>query len=291
MSRRSRKLNRVRKQKTEEVKKMENMKQVKGSAAEWNEIRKLPVGVLEIDHGYQRHLDMGWVKAIVGGFKPELVEVIQVSYRDGHYWVFDGQHTLTAIKEKFNDINYPVVCKVYHGLSREEESRLFYEFNTAKKKMSSAAMLKSQAIFGDEEVKGFLQHTKDAGFIIDPSKRVNCRYGIQAVKKAQTLFTRLGPDMYDRMLSLIKRTWCGEQWSVTQNMLSGVGTLLQTFGEKINDDKFIDQLKNVSENQIIKGAGRYTEESVPVAYACSLVDFYNKGLRSGKLKRVLLLED
>lgn len=285
MSKRSRRRNRTQKTMQEE-KKVEKV-----NSAVWDEMRKLPVGSLEVEPEYQRFLDMGWAKSIAANFKPELVEVLQVSYRDGHYWVFDGQHRMIGIRLKFHDGNYPVVCKVYHGLSKEKEAQLFYEINTAKKKMSAAAMLKSQACYGDAEVKSFLQHTRDAGFIIDPAKRVSCRYGIQAVKKAQTLFERLGPEMYDRMLALIKGAWNGEQWSVSQNMLSGVGKLLQTFGDKVDTDKFIRQLGNITENQIIKKAGRYVDEPVPVAYACALAELYNTGLRSGKLKRTMLLED
>jgi hypothetical protein len=46
-----------------------------------------------------------------------------------------------------------------------------------------------------------------------------------------------------------------------------------------------------TESQIIKEAGRFYEETVPVAYASALVKFYNKGLRKGRLKRSLLLDD
>lgn len=264
---------------------------VEGSTADWTEIRTLPVGTLNVDPAYQRYYHPSWSKEIAVNFTPDLMDVIHVSQRDGRYWVFDGQHRMNAIRIKFHDVSYPVVCKVYHGLTKEEEAKLFYKFNTSKKKMSAADMLKSQAVYGDEEVTAFLKHTSDAGFIIDPAKRVNCRYGIQAVKKAQTLFGRLGPELYDRMLKLLKATWNGEQWSVSQNMLGGMGAFLQAFGDKIDDDKFVSQLKNVTENQIVKEAGRFTDETVPVAYASALVNYYNKSLRSGKLKRSRLLDD
>ena len=93
------------------------------------------------------------------------------------------------------------------------------------------------------------------------------------------------------MLKVLKATWNGEQWSVSQKMLGGMGAFLQAFGDKIDDDKFISQLKNITENQIEKEAGRYADETVPVAYASALVNYYNKNLRNGKLKRSRLLDD
>lgn len=286
MSRRTRKMNRAMRQQEENKMEITN-----SNTAEWSEIRKLPVGVLEIDPSYQRDYRPEWSKEIAANFNPKLLDIIYVSYRDGRFWVFDGQHRVSGVKIKFHDSNYPMVCRVYHGMTQEDEARLFCELNTSTMKMSAAAILKSQAVYGDESVKSFLQHTKDCGFVIDPSKRVNCRYGIQAVKKAQTLFERLGPDTYDRILSLLKATWGGEQWSVSQNMLGGMGALLQTYGDKIDDVKFASQLRNITENQIVKQAGRYSDESVPVAHACALVDYYNKGMRNGKLKRSMLFED
>ena len=259
------------------------------NAAHWSEIRVLPLGSLKVDTRYQRFYEETWSRKIADEFKPVLFDTLQVSFRDGSYWVFDGQHRMNAAKMKFQDDNYPVTCKVYHGLTQEEEAKLFYEFNISKKKMSAADMLKSQAFYGEEDVQEFLTHTQNAGFIIDPAKRVNCRYGIQAVMKAKTIFERLGPETYDRMLSLLKSTWTGEKWSTSQNMLGGMGVFLKTYGDQINDEKFISQLKDVTEGMMAKESGRYTEESKGVAYASALVGFYNKGLRTGKLKLATLL--
>ena len=274
-------------------KKRFNLTRKNGSAADWTELRNLAVGVLEIDHGYQRPLNIGWAKWIASNFNPDVVNIIQVSYRDGHYYVIDGQHTITGIKLKFRDENYPVACKIYYGLDETEESKLFHDFNKQKKSISAADMLKSQAAYGDEEVRSFLDHTRDAGFIIEPGKRANCRYGIQAVKKAQTCFKTLGPEQYDRMLSLLKQTWNGEKWSVSQNMLGGMCLLLKVFGDHADDATFASQLGKVSERELLKEVSRFSDETVPVAYASAIVNLYNKGLRgkSKRLKRSMLLDD
>ena len=273
-----------------EFEQIEQIEQLK-SSADWSEIRNLPVGMLEVDPKYQRALNSSWVKEIADEFEPKLLDVIQVSYRYGHYWIFDGQHRKNAVEMKFNDPNYPVVCRVYHGLTEKDEARLFYLLNIKKKKMSSASMLKAQALYGDANVEKFLAVTKNAGFLIDSAKRVNRKYGIQAVKKAQRCFEVLGENQYERMLRLLYFTWDGEQWSIAQNMLGGMALFIQTYGDKFDDGKFVAQLQHITYGQIVKEAGRDSEESVAVAYASALVAFYNKGLRTGKLRKVLLFED
>jgi hypothetical protein len=65
------------------------------------------------DPDYQRTLDVNRVKRIVANFNPNLVNPIKVSLRNGKYYVFDGQHTLAALKMKNNNQNLLVECKVY----------------------------------------------------------------------------------------------------------------------------------------------------------------------------------
>ena len=262
------------------------------NAADWTEVRNLPVGVLEIDPEYQRTLKLWWANHIAKNFKSILLGIIYVSYRDGHYYVFDGQHRTEAVRIKFNDKNTPMTCIVYHGLTKEEEARLFTELNTASKSMSAGELLKAQTVAGEEEVISFLKHTCDAGFIIDSERRVKCKYSIQAVNKLQKCFQTLGPNDFDRMLRLLMKTWDGESWSVTLKMLGGMCLFIKTFGDQIDDQIFVKQLRLVSDMQMVKKAARFSDESIAVAYASALVEFYNSNQRGSKrLKRSRLLDD
>lgn len=255
------------------------------------EYRMIEIGKLNIDHMYQRNLVMPWAQWIADHFDPNLVETLQVSYRDGRYWVFDGQHTLTALNIKFKDKNYKVMCKVYRGLTATEEAKLFYEFNTCKRKMSAASMFKARAAYGDEEIADFLKHTLDAGFIITPGKNCNFQYGIQAVATALKSYTTLGPDGYDRVLHLLHDTWDGEQWSVSANMLNAVTLLVKTYGKKLDDKKFISKLREVTRGQLSRTMKEYDNHGASVAYAMAMLQYYNyKIVRKNRLDRVDLLD-
>lgn len=258
------------------------------------EVRVLPLGVLNIEPGYQRRLNMHWAQWIADHFKPHLVEILQVSYRDGKYWVFDGQHTMTALKIKFHNDNLPVTCKIYRGLTKEDEAQLFYDFNTATRKISSEAMIKAKNAAGDKEVRNFIFRTRDAGFIIDPDKTISCKYGIQAVTNALKCYETIGKENYSRMLNLIYATWDGERWAVSKNMLNAMAILVNVYGDKLDGSRFSKKLKTISQNNLVKKANDNRKEGrkVSVAYAMALVDFYNSGLgKERRLKNALLLDE
>ena len=64
---------------------------------------------------YQRLLRMGKVAKIAANFSEYIANEPKVSYRDGRYFVFDGQNTIEARK----------TCNVFYGLSKEHEALLF----------------------------------------------------------------------------------------------------------------------------------------------------------------------
>ena len=81
---------------------------------------------LKSKQDYQRKIDMGYVKEKIAQFDPNKVEPVHVSYRDGKYFVMDGQHTILILEGvngnkpvdiKFKLKNISVKCKLcskYH---------------------------------------------------------------------------------------------------------------------------------------------------------------------------------
>ena len=80
---------------------------------------------LEIPDAYQRRLNTERVAKIVAGFNERIANEPKVSFRDGHYYVFDGQHTIVARKHMNGNNDLPILCKVYYGMTEAEEALLF----------------------------------------------------------------------------------------------------------------------------------------------------------------------
>ena len=241
----------------------------------WWETRMLTLEMLEIDKRYQRSLDLAWVKDIAKNFDPSMVGILHVSARKGHYYVFDGQHTLKALEIVYHDKKYPVACKVYHGLTEQDEAKLFCDLNQRKKKISPVEIMKAQTISGDELTANFLACTRAAGFIIDPTKQFKCRYGLNAVRKAQTCYMTLGEEKYTKMLTFIRETWNGEPWSVSQKMLAGMTTLISAFS--IEQKQFVQRMHDVTETDIERMSHNYYSLSMSYRYAWAIGRMYNRG--------------
>ena len=95
---------------------------------------------LEIPAEYQRKLQMGKVKQMVAEFNGVIVNPPKVSYRDGRYIVIDGQHTIVGLKTLNGGNDLPILCRVYIGLTKEEEALVFAQQTGASTPLSAGCV-------------------------------------------------------------------------------------------------------------------------------------------------------
>ena len=72
---------------------------------------------------YQREFDERKVKRIVDNFDERIANEPKLSFRNGNYYVFDGQHTIAARKSRNKEKDLNIVCKVFYDMSEEYHSR------------------------------------------------------------------------------------------------------------------------------------------------------------------------
>ena len=81
---------------------------------------------LELDEGYQRTLRPHHVDELVEGWDWGKFRPLDVSCRNGSYYVFDGGHRLSALKRLCGSgQHFTVLCRVFYGLTRAEEAYYF----------------------------------------------------------------------------------------------------------------------------------------------------------------------
>ena len=113
---------------------------------------------------YQRNLNANRVKRIAAEFDERIANAPKVSYRDGHYYVFDGQHTIAAHKLLNNNCDLNIVCKVYSGLTEQQEALLFAQQTGVSAPLTAGAKMRAKIRGGDPEAIAFLNATNRAGF-------------------------------------------------------------------------------------------------------------------------------
>ena len=54
---------------------------------------------------------------------------ISVSFRDGKFWVIDGQHRLYAIKKNAGGKDVTILCRVFYGMTELDEANYFLKYH------------------------------------------------------------------------------------------------------------------------------------------------------------------
>ena len=169
------------------------------------EYKRMPAAWLETDFSYQRKIDSARVDRIVNSFDPRLANEVKVSFRDGKFYVFDGAHTLSALKRIHGEDSFMVDCKVYYGLSYEDEAYLFALQSGESKDVAFNTRLRALMISGSQEATDFRAHTAQAGFQLADGAGSATKNTIAAIAKAYRLYKEYGPEQYVQILQLIAR--------------------------------------------------------------------------------------
>ena len=256
------------------------------------EYKRLMNNLLETDASYQRKIDISRVDRIVAGFDARLVNTVKVSNRDGHFYVFDGAHTLAALKRIHGDKPFMVDCKVYHGLTYEDEAYLFALQSGESKDVAFGVRMRAMLISGSAEAQAFRACTAAAGLSLVESEGNAAKNVIAAIAKAYRLYVSLGAEDYEAMLRLITDTWDGAAWSLTSYILGGVAVFLREYGDSYKRERFIKRLRGAGYEELRDEARRQQRTSSDIAHALAIVKVYNRSGGVGTVDpRMLMIQD
>lgn len=229
---------------------------------------------LQISPDIQRKLSPMRVSEITANFSPLVANPIKVSFRDGKYYIFDGMHTRTAMCDLHGTDSFPIFCRVYYGLSKEDEARLFAAQFGISEAVPMGYRLRALAVAKDPEVLDFLKITRDSGFAITLGSRLSCNGRISASCQAFKAYRELGGNEYGKMLKILHRTWAGDSWSVSKYMLGGMARFMKMYEVRANS--FVKAFREVSKDEIVSEAMRFKSMTKDGAYATALAEIYDR---------------
>ena len=248
------------------------------------EYRLVDPNLLRADPTYQRQINVRKIYSIVENFNIKIFNEPKVSKRpDGYYYVFDGDHSIAAHKIMFGK-DTPIKCKVYYGLSKEEEMRLFVAQNGISSNPTRIAKLQALANYDDPKVKDMMATARDIGISIEfhaspgPNK-------ILAADTAYRVFELLGRDDFRAMLQVIQKAWNGDGESFQMGMLKGFGYIYQHCGpqvRRLSTDEFAKPFAGFPVSKIVERSRTLTG-TMDRRFAVALLEQYNKKKRSGKI--------
>lgn len=238
------------------------------------EYTRLPSTMLESDTTYQRSIDMKRVNKIVENYDARLVNPIKVSNRDGHYYIFDGAHTLAALKIIHKFENFQVDCKLFHGLTYEDEAYLFALQNGEAKAVGTAPRLKALVRSNDDKARDLLCRTEEAGFKLAENGHGTSIKTLGCMAKLWKIY-EINPDLYSKTLFFLMQAWGGAAWSLAANIVGGMALFLHVYGEEMNQTRFLKQIGS-ADLDTLNRLKDDNSKNKDYTYAYALFKLYNK---------------
>jgi len=177
--------------------------------------------------------------------KLAIVNEPKVSFRNGRYYVMDGQHTIEGCILLNGGEDRPILCKVYTGLTMEQEALLFAEQNGHAAPLSAGIKLRAKVVGGDAPSKAFVAATNRAGLSLNYDSMQLSDYRIGCVGTALKLYDQLGEEIYCEALRHIVEAWEGKPDSFRAAVLRGVMYFVQLYHGQYSEERLVRALSGV----------------------------------------------
>lgn len=261
-------------------------------------VETLAANLLEIDPGVQRRPNESRMIRIASDFHESALGVLVVSARrklgglgtsEVRYIVLDGQTRLGALRRFTGtpDTTMPVVCQVYHGLSRAEEAEIFLTHND-RAAVRKIDLFRLALVAGQEWAVELDALVKRHGFVTDDSStRADRRF--TAISTAQRIIKLPdGMDSLDKAFDFIARSWGHRINAASAEAVDGLGLLFHRHGAAVDVPGFARKLAATDTPQTFKSnvaAYRATMgvSRTEAAYRY-VIKVYNSGRRSRGLE-------
>ena len=214
------------------------------------EIEYIPSDKLEVlRNEYQKPLNKKRVALIAAHFDERIANEPKVNYRDGHYYVFNGQHTYAARVLLNGGKPLLIRCKVYRNLTKEQEAILFAEQTGFAAMPTPANRLRARLYAGVEEAVAFKKATEQAGFILDLDDSRSNNH-IHCINTCLREYRRVGPETYSNALGVIYSAWGGAQDSLLCSIIIGVSEFMKCYAGEFNTQRLISLLSRTDPREL-----------------------------------------
>jgi uncharacterized protein DUF6551 len=179
----------------------------------------------------------------VKAFNPNLLGVPDVSKRaDGSYVVLDGQHR-REILIQVGWADKKIQCRVYYGLSIDQEARIFLGRNDSRKPTPVARFLAEVQAY-DPEAVAINTIVEKLGWRVHEPTGKGC---LSAIEKARQVWRESEkrhrkPNALESTLAVVTEAWGMDKDAVSGWVLYGIGMLYVRYGDAIDGQHLIRKL-------------------------------------------------
>lgn len=241
------------------------------------------LATVKFDRSYQRDKKKH-SEAIARRFNPSAVGSPLLGRRgDGSMYCIDGQQRIEAMKS-IGITHW--TCDVIESAGPTFEAQVFFTVNKGRVEVNALDTFKAALTSGDRHAMTVVRVANECGLKVP-------LYGLKSPDKEKGTFLACyhsaygavktyGEEPFKRALSLIVLTWPLCQRMLQGNVILGLTHLIHKFGDKIDDDRFHERLKEVPSLKITQFADEHKSGRV-FGVQVIVVKYYNVALRSNKI--------
>lgn len=244
-----------------------------GNAQRASSIRWVAIGEMNVAEAAQRKFQPAHAQMMADDFDLERMGHPVLNYRDGVWWIVDGQHRVAALKiVGFADEDV-IECECYVGLTATQEADLFLH------------RAKSKAIHPLDKFRiavnaGWPDECAVQKVVDDLGMRVGFNKGrIAAVGALMTIYRDAGEGGLGRTLLILQESF-GET-GFSSAMIGGVGLVIRRYGNLVETKRLIDALRKspggaAGIEQKAEVLKRSTGNGKGVCLGAAVVETYNR---------------
>lgn len=211
--------------------------QVKGSSRlEW-----VPLSKMRVNPVAQREFNQSWAESIFSEFSLDKMQTPHVCRRGAEFDIIDGQHTIWALKKflgKWEDQR--VECRVYDGLTDEDEADMFLALNN-RKSVGTYQRFLAEITAGKPAATEIVGILNSVGCVLSTNKVPGA---IRAVGSLKNVLARDGADALRNALFIAKESW--GDYGLEAYVIRGFGSLCHRYNGTLDAPRAIESLRKIS---------------------------------------------
>lgn len=230
---------------------------------------------------YQRVLHVEKVAHIAENCSEYVANEPKVSFRDGRFYIFDGQNTVEARRTCNGGMELPIRCKVFYGLTKEDEATLFAIQTGNATCLTAGERLRANLVAENPDALYFVGITSNADveFAYDG---IRAPWKIYCIETAYELYKQYGCERYVEMLHIINEAWKGNVDSYLAGVIRGVARFISVYEGEYSRERLVQQLARTHPKTITQLAQKDTGSSAN-RHMRQILRIYNGASRRSSL--------
>ena len=171
----------------------------------------------------------------------------------------------------------PIICKVYTGLTEEEEAILFSKQTGVSTPLTAGAELRAALVGKDAESIAFLNATESTGLQLGLDN-YRAPWKIICIRTAFKEYKTYGADLYKEALTMLARGWEGDPDSLRSGILRGMVRFVALYQGEYDPERLVKRLHTVHPMTLVRDE-KSLSGTVSYKYMMLILRTYNGSSR------------